>query len=337
MERRDFLKTVGVAAAASPVLAGSASLASAGDAQDAVRGEMRYRQLGTTGVEVSIIGVGGFHIGMPKDEDESTRIVRTAIDRGVTFMDNCRDYHDGLSEKRMGTALRDGYREKVFLMTKIDGRTRDAAAKQLDESLERLETDHVDLLQFHEMIRMEDADRVFAKGGALEAVLDAKEKGKVRFIGFTGHKDPAVHLRVLEVADAHDFHFDTAQMPINVMDAHFRSFGAHVVPDLLKRGTAVLGMKPMGSGEILKSGAVKPIECLHYAMSQPTSVVITGIDSMKVLDQALEAVRTFQPLTQQQTAELLARTAQPASQGQFEPFKTNVQFDSTALHPQWLG
>jgi aryl-alcohol dehydrogenase-like predicted oxidoreductase len=298
---------------------------------------MIYRMLGSTGERVSAIGLGGFHIGHQEDEKESIQIIRSAVDRGITFLDNSWDYNKGVSEIRMGKALRDGYRAKVFLMTKFDGRTKKAAALQIDESLARLQTDHVDLLQFHENIRMEDPDEFFAAGGAHEALLEAKQDGKTRYIGFTGHKDPAVHLRMLAMARERDFHFDTAQMPINVMDAHFRSFLHEVVPVLMERKMALLGMKSMGDGFILKSKAVTPIECLHFALSQPTSVVITGIDSMKILDQAFEAAISFKPLTKSETEQLLAKTAQPAAYGKFELFKTTNQFDSTAQHPEWLG
>ena len=301
------------------------------------RGEMLYRQLGRTGEEVSVIGLGGHHIGRQKEEKESIEIIRSAIDAGITFMDNCWDYHDGGSEIRMGKALQDGYRKKVFLMTKIDGRTRKAAAEQLDQCLTRLQTDVIDLLQFHEVLRLEDPDRIFAEGGAMEAVLAARKAGKVRFIGFTGHKDPLVHLRMLEVAAQHKFRFDTVQMPLNVMDAHFRSFGQKVVPVLVRDGIGVLGMKPMGDGVILKSKTVTPVECLHYAMTLPTSTVITGIDSLEILKQDLEAVKTFKPLTEEQTDALLKRTAEAAAEGRFERFKTTNGFDGTAQHPEWLG
>ena len=300
-------------------------------------GDMLYRTLGRTGEKVSLVGMGGFHISQQKEAAESVRLIRAAIDRGITFMDNCWDYNDGESELRMGNALKDGYRQKVFLMTKIDGRTKEEAAKQIDESLRRLQTDHIDLLQFHEIMRMEDPDRIFAEGGAMEAMLEAKKAGKLRFIGFTGHKDPLVHLRMLEVARQHDFLFDTVQMPLNVMDAHFRSFGRNVLPVLVKDRIGVLGMKSMGDKFVLKSNVVKPIECLHYAMNLPTSVVITGIDSMQILDQAFEAARTFQPLTQEQLTELLNRTATASATGEFEPFKTTAHFDSTAQHPEYLG
>jgi aryl-alcohol dehydrogenase-like predicted oxidoreductase len=305
--------------------------------EETVRGEMRYRVLGRTGEQVSVIGLGGHHIGRQKEEAESIKIIRGAIDAGITFMDNCWDYHDGGSEVRMGKALKDGYRKKVFLMTKIDGRTKEEAAKQIDESLRRLQTDHVDLLQHHEVLRLEDPDRIFAEGGAQEAVLAAKKAGKVRLIGFTGHKDPLVHLRMLEVAEKHHFHFDTVQMPLNVMDAQFRSFGQKVLPMLVKVGIGVLGMKSMGDGFVLKSKKVTAVECLHYAMTLPTSTVITGIDSMEILNQDLEAVRTFRPLTAKQVAALLERTAEAASEGRFEPFKTSNGFDGTAQHPEWLG
>src|SRR5438105_4977447 len=299
--------------------------------------EMRYRPLGRTGEEVSVLGLGGHHIGRQKDEKDSIQIIRTAIDAGINFMDNCWDYHNGGSEIRMGKALKDGYRQRVFLMTKIDGRTKEEAAKQIDQSLKRLQTDVIDLLQHHEVIRLEDPDRIFAEGGAQEAVIQAKKAGKIRFIGFTGHKDPFVHLRMLEVAAHHNFRFDTVQMPLNAMDAHFRSFGRNVLPGLVREGIGILGMKPMGDGLILKSKTVTPLECLHYAMSLPTSTVITGIDSLDILEQDLEAVKTFRPLSEVHMSALLARTATPASRGRFEGFKTTNGFDSTAKNPAWLG
>ena len=197
----------------------------------------------------------------------------------------------------MGKALRDGYRQKVFLMTKFDGRTKKSTASQIDESLQRFQTDHVDLMQYHENIRMEDPDRFFAPDGPLEALLEAKKAGKIRYIGFTGHKDPAVHLRMLEVAEQNGFHFDSAQMPLNLLDAHFRSFAKLVVPKLVAQGIGVLGMKPMAFGNLPQHGLATGIECLHYALNLPTSVVITGCDTMERLHQALEAAKTFKPLT----------------------------------------
>jgi len=326
--RRQFVKTA--------MAAGVVASTGAAWAEETRKGEMIYRTLGRTGEQVSAIGLGGYHIGEPKDENESIQIIRTAIDRGINFLDNCWDYHDGGSEIRMGKALRDGYRDKVFLMTKIDGRTRESAAKQIDESLKRLQTDHIDLMQFHEIIRMEDPVRIF-EGGAMDAMQQAKRTGKIRFIGFTGHKDPRIHLKMLETAAIHKFRFDTVQMPLNVMDAHFRSFEHLVLPELLRERTGVLGMKPMGGGVILTSNLVKPIECLHYALNLPTSVVITGIDSMKILEQAFEAARTFKPMTKAEVRALLGRTGEAAANGQYELFKTETRFDGTVQHPEWLG
>jgi predicted aldo/keto reductase-like oxidoreductase len=318
-------------------IAGLAALEVAASLEAGTSDGMIYRKLGKTGERVSAIGLGGYHIGVPADEQEGIRIIRTAIDRGITFLDNSWDYHDGGSEVRMGKALKDGYRSRVFLMTKYNGRTREAATKQIDESLKRLQVEVIDLIQFHENIRMEDPDRYFADGGAHEAVMAAKKAGKIRYIGFTGHKDPAVHLRMLDVAAQHNFRFDACQMPLNVLDYHFRSFTREVVRRLVKDGTAVLGMKPMAFGNVLKAGVATPIECLHYALNLPTSVVINGCDSMERLDQALAAVRTFKPFSPAQLSALLTKTKQAALTGRYEPFKTTSIFDGTAQHPEWLG
>jgi len=299
---------------------------------------MPYRLLGRAGERVSAIGLGGWHIGFKAiSETLSLRIIRTAIDRGINFLDNSWDYNEGASETRMGKALRDGYRKKAFLMTKIDGRSKSEARRQLDESLRRLQTDCIDLVQHHEVLRFEDPHRIFDAEGAQAALLEARQAGKLRFIGFTGHKDPRIHLHTLDVAKEHGFTFDTVQMPLNVMDAHYRSFALQVVPELVKQNIGVLGMKSMGNGIILRSRTVTPIECLHYALNLPTSVVITGIDSMEILDQALEAARTFTPMTDAQVKALLARTAKPASRGEFELFKTSSIFDATTTNPEWLG
>ncbi|CAA9584772.1 Oxidoreductase, aldo/keto reductase family [uncultured Synechococcales cyanobacterium] len=300
--------------------------------------EMPSRVLGSTGEKVSAIGVGGWHLGLSAvDEQLSIRIVRTAIDRGINFMDNSWDYNNGTSETRMGKALQGGYRDKAFLMTKIDGRSKKLAMSQLEESLRRLQVDCIDLVQHHEILRHEDPHRIFAEGGANAALVEAREAGKLRYIGFTGHKDPQVHLHMLEVAAAHGFKFDAVQMPLNVMDAHYRSFEKLVMPELVRHNIGILGMKSMANGILLKSNTVTALECLHYALNLPTSVVITGIDSMEVLDQAFEAARTFRPISDQQITQLLSKTAQAASSGEFEPFKTTSIFDSTAQNPQWLG
>ncbi len=299
---------------------------------------MIYRQLGSTGEKVSAIGLGGWHLGLKQvDEPLSIQIVRTAIDRGINFLDNCWDYHEGISEIRMGKALRDGYREKAFLMTKIDGRSKKEAARQLDESLQRFGVDRIDLVQHHEILRYEDPHRIFHEEGANAALVEARDAGKIRYIGFTGHKDPRVHLYMLEVAAQHGFKFDTVQMPLNLFDAHYRSFSKLVVPELVRQNIGILGMKSMANGILLKSNAVAPIACLHYALNWPTSVVITGIDSMTILDQAFKAVETFHPMSDHELQALLAKTSSLAATGMFEPFKTTSIFDGTAKNPAWLG
>lgn len=300
--------------------------------------EMPTRTLGRTGVQVSLVGLGGWHLGFKSiDEELSIRMIRTAIDNGINFMDNCWDYNDGASEIRMGRALQDGYRERAFVMTKIDGRTKQDAAKQLDESLQRLQLDHIDLVQHHEILRYEDPYRIFDEKGANAALIEARDAGKIRFIGFTGHKDPRIHLHMLEMANENGFEFDTVQMPLNVMDAHYRSFEKMVLPELLQKNIGVLAMKTLANGTILESNTVTAIECLHYAMNLPTSVVITGCESMEDLEQALTAARTFKPMTGEQVTSLLSRTAQAASRGEYELFKTTSIYDGTARHPEWLG
>jgi aryl-alcohol dehydrogenase-like predicted oxidoreductase len=299
---------------------------------------MPKRRLGRTGVEVSLIGLGGWHLGFKSiDEELSIRIIRSAIDNGINFMDNCWDYNDGASEIRMGKALRDGYRERAFLMTKLDGRTKQDAARQLDESLKRLQVDHIDLVQHHEILRFEDPHRIFDDKGANAALLEARDGGKIRYIGFTGHKDPRIHLYMLEVAAENGFTFDTVQMPLNVMDAHYRSFEKMVLPELVKQDIGVLAMKTLANGTILESNTVSAIECLQYAMNLPTSVVITGCESMEDLEQALTAAHTFQPMMPEQLKVLLGKTAQAASRGEYELFKTTSVYDGTATHPEWLG
>ena len=337
MDRRDFLKTattaVGVAATEqllTPMLRAEGKTPESDG--------MIYRTLGRTGERISSIGLGGYHIGKPSlQEQESIQLVRRAIDHGITFMDNCWDYNEGASEIRMGKALRDGYRDRVFLMTKIDGRSKKEAAKQLDQSLRRLKVDVIDLVQHHEVIRYEDPHRIFDDEGANAALVEAREAGKLRYIGFTGHKDPRIHLHMLQVAADYGFAFDSVQMPLNVMDAHYRSFEKEVLPELVRQKTGVLGMKSMANGILLKSKTVTPIECLHYALNLPTSVVITGIDSMEILDQACEAVRTFHPMSDEEVRSLLSKTAEAAARGDFEPFKTTSIFDGTAQNPEWLG
>jgi aryl-alcohol dehydrogenase-like predicted oxidoreductase len=294
------------------------------------------RELGKTGAKVSIVGLGGYHLGIPA-EAEAIRIVRRALDHGLNFLDNCWDYNAGESERRMGKALADGWRQKAFLMTKLDGRTAQSAREQLEQSLERLQTDVIDLVQIHEVIRKDDPEKCFAKGGVVEALVDARKAGKLRFIGFTGHKDPEIHAHMLEVARANRFHLDTVQMPINVLDAHYRSFEHEIIPIAQRDGVGVLGMKPFGAGLVLESGAAKPEECLRYAMSVPgISVTITGCDGEGVLEQALHIAIGFVPMPEAERKALLARTA-PASQGgKWERFKTTHEFDGTEQNKHWL-
>lgn len=305
------------------------------------KGDMVYRPLGTTGEMVSLIGMGGFHLGKTSTEDECIRLIHAAIDHGINFMDNSWDYNLGTSELRAGKAYKqNGSRDKVFQMTKIDGRTKKAAMRQIEESMARMQTDHLDLVQHHEIIRMEDPDSIFKEDGAMEGVLEAKKQGKVRFIGFTGHKDPLIHLRMLQVAKENGFHFDTVQMPINVMDAHFRSFSAQVLPVLVREKIAPLAMKTFGDHFVLDAAqkeGVQPIEMLHFSMSLPVSVVITGIDKQEVLDQALEAAKTYKAMDKAAVAALLGKTRVAANKGASELYKTTWQFDSTAQNPDWLG
>jgi aryl-alcohol dehydrogenase-like predicted oxidoreductase len=294
------------------------------------------RLLGSTGEKVSIVGVGGYHIGVPS-ESEGIKIVQTALDSGINFLDNCWDYNGGVSEERMGKALRGPYRAKAFLMSKIDGRNYKSATKQIDESLKRLQTDHLDLMQIHEVIRTTDPDTCFKEHGTVQALIDAKKAGKVRYIGFTGHKSPDIHLSMLETAKKHDFKFDAVQMPLNVMDAHYDSFEKKVLPVLVKEKIAVLGMKSLGSGALLESGVVTGPECLRYAMSLPTSVVITGCDSMEILQQALKVARGFKPYSSDERIALLNKTEKLAMGGKLERYKTTTMFDGTVSHPEWLG
>jgi uncharacterized protein len=360
MQRRDFLSGATAAAIVSanfkagaqvadaeygqPLLTESGSAAAAARIPRVtnageMRGEMLYRELGVTGEKVSIIGLGGSHLGLATvPEDEALRVIHQGLDRGINFLDNSWDYNEGRSEQRVGKALSQaGYRQKAFVMTKIDGRTKEVAANQIDTSLKRLKVDHIDLLQHHEVLRFDDPDRIFNEGGSMEAVLEAKQAGKIRFIGFTGHKDPHIHLYMLAVAKAHGFHFDTVQMPINIMDAHFRSFSQLVVPQALEQKIAVLGMKSFGSDIILKSGAVEPIDCLHYSLNVPVSVLITGINSQMLLDQAFAAVKSFKPMNETEVATLISKSEGAATNGKYELFKTTAHFDTTARHPDWLG
>jgi aryl-alcohol dehydrogenase-like predicted oxidoreductase len=336
LTRRGFLETAVGGTVASAVagnwLPHSNLPAPAAEARNGVP----YRTLGNTGEKVSSVGLGGYHIGMQSEEQDSIRIIRTALDEGINFLDNCWDYNGGTSEIRMGKAMQDGYRQKAFLMTKIDSHTKQGATGQINESLRRLQTDHIDLLQFHEVIRDTDPEAIFAPNGALEAALAAKQQGKIRYIGFTGHKSPEIHLKMLNTAFAHKFTFNSVQMPLNLMDAHYDSFEKLVLPVLVAHNIGVLGMKPLGNGLILRSKTAEPVECLQYALNLPTSVVITGCDTLPILQQALQTARTFRPLSQAQVGALLAKTEKAAQSGEHELYKTAHNFDGTIMNPQWL-
>jgi aryl-alcohol dehydrogenase-like predicted oxidoreductase len=314
--RREFLETAGAAFT-------SASLVSA--QQTSAGGDIPRRPLGKTGVDVSIIGVGGYHLGSAQSLDEARRIVDTAIDAGINFFDNAWDYHDGRSEEWLGAALK-GKRDRVVLMTKVctHGRDKGVAMQMLEESLHRLQTDHLDVWQIHEVIYDNDPDLIFRPNGAAEALVQAKKDGKVRFVGFTGHKDPSIHLKML----ARDFPFDTVQMPLNCFDATFRSFETHVLPELQRRGIAPLGMKSMGgSGEMVRHGAVTAADALQYAMSLPVATTISGMESMGVLQQNLGVARGFKPLDAAALQHLRDRCRADAADGRWELFKTTKKYD----------
>jgi aryl-alcohol dehydrogenase-like predicted oxidoreductase len=289
-------------------------------------GDIPRRPLGRTGVDVTAIGLGGYHLGLIKGARQAERIVQQAVDEGITFLDNAWEYHDGRSEEIMGRALAGGRRARAFLMTKVcsHGRDRAVAMRQLEQSLRRLRTDYLDLWQIHEVVYDNDPERHFAPGGAVEALEQAKRQGKVRFVGFTGHKDPSIHLKML----AHDFPFDACQMPLNVFDATFRSFEARVLPELNRRGIAALGMKSMGGeGMSVARRAVTAEEALRYAMSLPVAVTITGIDSTKVLRQDLKIARSFVPMTPAEMDALRQRCAEPAGDGRFEIYKVSAKHE----------
>lgn len=274
------------------------------------------RLLGATGERVSIIGVGGHHIGRPKDADTGVRIIRTAIDAGINLLDNAWCYHDGRSEEIMGRALRDGYRQRAFLMTKNHGRDGEAFRRQLDESLRRLGTDHIDLLQFHEIIHEGEPDRIFSEG-AIEAAVAARTAGKIRYIGFTGHRWPHLLKQMLD----HEFQWDTLQMPVNLLDAHYRSFASEILPIAEARHIAVIGMKGLAAGRIMGAG-VSVHEALSYALSQPIASLICGMESLEVLDQNLRIVRDWQPMSMEEQANLRERVAAAAADGHLEEYKT---------------
>jgi predicted aldo/keto reductase-like oxidoreductase len=350
MERRHFLKQ----AAATAALAGlkSASGQKKGVLSSGLTGAtartplpitttvngIGRRKLGRANAEVSIIGIGGYHLGLPNvTEQDAIRIIRAGLDRGINFLDNCWDYNAGVSEERMGKALADGYRQKAFLMTKLDGRTGAAARQQLEQSITRLKTDHIDLVQIHEVIRMTDPEQAFRPGNVIEVLQQARKEGKIRFIGFTGHKSPDMHLHMIETAFKHGFTFDSVQMPVNALDEHYDSFGRKVIPIAEKHGMAILGMKPLSNGAILKTNTISAAEALHYAMSVPVTMTITGCESMANLEQAIAVARNFKAMGEQQKLALLQKTAPVADAGRFEAYKSSHIYDGTINNPHWLG
>jgi len=353
MERRSFLKQAATAAALAGIEnAASKSANAISAANTAVQGIAAHtpgpfsstvngigrRKLGRAEAEVSIIGIGGYHLGLGSvSETDAIHIIRRALDEGINFLDNCWDYNAGVSEERMGKALADGYRQKAFLMTKIDGRTGAAATEQLETSLKRLKTDHIDLLQIHEVIRMEDPERAFQPGNVIDVLKQARKDGKIRFIGFTGHKSPAMHLNMIEVADKHGFTFDSAQFPVNALDYHYDSFGQKVIPVAQKHGMAILGMKPLSNAAILKTNTITAPQALHYAMSVPVTMTITGCQTMANLEQALAVARNFKPMSVEKKIALLEKTAPAAPEGKFEDYKSSHIYDGTYHNPAWMG
>jgi uncharacterized protein len=324
LSRRKFLQGAAIMGA-SPLIPSRALSTSDTIPPQSPEGAVPKKSLGRTGVQVSTLGLGGYHLGSVSTDQAASEIVAKALDHGIDFLDNAWEYHDGLSEERMGRALK-GKRQNAFLMSKVctHGRDKKVAMRMLEESLRRLQTDHLDLWQIHEVIYENDPEMIFAPGGAAEALLDAKKQGKVRFVGFTGHKDPEIHLRMLD----HDFPFDTVQMPLNCFDATFRSFETRVLPEATRRGIAVLGMKSLGgSGEMVRHGGITAQQGLRYAMSLPVATTISGIDSMEVLDQNLAVATNFQPFTAAELKELRDQCRQFAADGRYELFKMTTKYD----------
>src|ERR1700745_2264523 len=332
--RRDFLKIGAGAVAATSVASANSDSAfsspesgSSATAASGNEGKMIYRKFGSTGERISAIGVGGHHLGDVPTLDEAVQLVHEAIDAGVTFFDNAWEYYNGKTETILGRALRDGRREKVFLMTKVctHGRSRKLAMQMLEDSLRRYQTDHLDLWQIHGIVYDNDPELAYAKGGVLEAFDQAKKEGKVRFVGFTGHKDPAFHLKMLELGHP----VDSVQMPLNPFDANFHSFEKQVLPEVNRRGMAALGMKSMGGTAWgIKAGVVQAEEMLRYAMSLPVATTICGMDSLEVLRKNLRVVRSFQPMIQRDMEGLRARCAPTAADGRFEPYKVSLRYDN---------
>ena len=335
--RREFLKRVGMIGAGvaiADMIGQSIEYPSfAAEPTAPTAGEVSLRPFGRhQDVQVSALTLGGYHLGAIKTESEATRIVHAAMDAGITFMDNAWEYNDGRSEEWMGNALK-GRRDRAFLMTKVctHGRDRRVAMQQLEQSLRRLKTDYIDLWQVHEVIYDNDPELHFAKGGVIEALEQAKQSGKVRFIGFTGHKDPAIHLKML----SYNYPFDACQLPLNCFDASFRSFEQQVLPELNRRGIAAIAMKSLsGSGEAVKQGIIPATEALRYTMSLPVTTTVSGIDSMQVLSQNLGVARNFKPMNQAEMQALRDRYTRYAADGRFELYKTSQKYDGATGRKQ---
>ncbi len=329
IERRSFIQagwaSAGTVLATSVLHSQIASSALPPQMTNSAAEQIPRRAFGKTGEQVSIMGLGGYHLGIVKSPDLAVRLVQEAVDVGVTFFDNAWEYNNHRSEEWMGLGLR-GRRDKVFLMSKVctHGRDKNVAMQQLEESLKRLGTDHLDLWQIHEVIYENDPDLHFAKGGVVEALDEAKKQGKVRFVGFTGHKSPAIHLKML----AHDYPFDSVQMPLNCFDATYRSFEQQVLPELRRRGIAALGMKSLGGdGQPIQYGVVRAEEALRYAMSLPVATTICGIDSLDVLRQNVGIARGFKPMSPQEMQALRERCRPSSGDGHHELFKTTKKYD----------
>jgi aryl-alcohol dehydrogenase-like predicted oxidoreductase len=323
--RRKFMKSAAVLGAVPLIRGGSAAPPENAIPQFVDAGQVAKRPLGRTGLQVSLMGLGGYHLGSAETDQAACEIVAKAMDHGINFFDNAWEYHDGLSEERLGKALK-GKRNEVVVMTKVcsHGRDKKIAMRMLEESLRRLQTDHLDVWQIHEVVYDNDPELIFAQNGAAEALLAAKQQGKVRFIGFTGHKDPEIHLKML----SHDFPFDTVQMPLNCCDATFRSFETQVLPELNRRGIAALGMKSLGgSGELVRNGAITAQQGLLYAMSLPVATTISGVDTMEVLDQNLRVAIGFQPLDVAAMQALRDQCRREAADGHLELFKMTTKYD----------
>jgi predicted aldo/keto reductase-like oxidoreductase len=324
--RRDFvrLSALGTLGTALGACSGQPPASAAGSGTYRLDAPVPKRPFGRSGEEISMLGLGGYHIAVPSDDQDGIRLVREAIDAGVTFLDNAWEYHRGRAEEIMGKALQDGYREKAFLMTKHHGRDKATAMRHLEDSLRRLRTDVIDLWQFHEVIYERDPEMIFAPGGGIEAAEQAKKEGKVRYIGFTGHKDPRIHKKMLDQS----YEWDAVQMPLNVFDAQYkRSFEKEILPICVERGIAVLAMKALCSGHLQRANVVTPQQAHRYVYSLPVTTLISGMETMDVLHRNIQTAVEFEPLSREESGQILSQAHDAALSGEYEPFKTTRAFD----------